>query len=104
MKIRTGFVSNSSSSSFICSVPNYKGASLDERVKLEELNDRLSDAIKYDEEDEIASYKEELAKWMKYAEENDECVFDLRLEYGFGDTLEKLCDRVPGLKILEYGE
>lgn len=104
MKIRTGFVSNSSSSSFICSVSNIEGKPLDERVNLGWVNDCLKDAIKYDDEDEVMYYQEIINKWKKVAEEENVCIFDVRVEWGTEDVIHGLVGTIPTFKILEIGE
>ena len=104
MKIRDGFVSNSSSSSFICSVHNFDNKHLEERVKLISLKDCISDARRMDDEEWLQELLSELDKWKKIAEEENVYVFDISANYGAEDTVYNMVDRIPTFKILEHGE
>ena len=104
MKIRDGFVSNSSSSSFICSVHNFDNKSLEERVKLLSLNDCINDARRMDDEEWLQELLSELDKWKKLSEEENVYVFDISANYGAEDTVYDMVDRIPTFKILEHGE
>ena len=104
MKIRDGFVSNSSSSSFICSVHNFDNKSLEERVKLFNLTDCINDARRMDDEEWLQRLLSELDKWKKLAEEENVYVFDITANYGAEDTIYEMVNRIPTFKILEHGE
>ena len=104
MKIRDGFVSNSSSSSFICSVHNFDNKSLEERVKLLRLNDCINDARRMDDEEWLQELLSELDKWKKLAEEENVYVFDVTANYGAEDVVYDMVDTIPTYKILEHGE
>ena len=104
MKIRDGFVSNSSSSSFICSVHNFDNKSLEERVKLKSLTDCINDARRMDDEEWLQKLPSELDKWKMVAEEENVYVFDITANYGAEDTVYNMVGRIPTFKILEHGE
>ena len=104
MKIRSGFVSNSSSSSFICSVHNFDNKPLEERIKLLSLNDCINDARRMEDEEWLQELLSELDKWKKLAEEENVYVFDISANYGAEDTVYDMVDRIPTVKILEHGE
>ena len=59
MKLRNGFVSNSSSSSFICSISNNKDSWSDDMVKIDFLDDMINDAKNSGYEDDYQKYTEE---------------------------------------------
>ena len=104
MKIRSGFVSNSSSSSFICAVKNFEGR--EPRVKIDFLNDELNDLLRdfdksWVDEEDIEACKEKIAKWERLAEERDLYIFDLRLEYGVEDTLRDMKRKIPTFEVLD---
>ena len=107
MKIRNGFVSNSSSSSFICGMKNFDGRS--KRVEIDFLEDRLKDLISgvksgWSDEDEVQACKEEIARWEKLAEERDLYIFDLSFEYGSEDILDNMKKKIPTFEVLECDE
>lgn len=104
MKIRTYFVSNSSSSSFICSVHNFDNKPLEERVKLLSLNDCINDARNLDDEEWLQNLLTELNKWKRVAEEENVYVFDITANYGAEDTVYEMVGKIPTFKILEHGE
>jgi hypothetical protein len=104
MKIRDGFVSNSSSSSFICSVHNFDNKPLEERIKLLSLNDCINDARRMDDEEWLQKLLSELDKWKRIAEEENVYVFDITANYGAEDTVYNMVGTIPTFKILEHGE
>lgn len=104
MKVRTGFVSNSSSSSFICSVYNFENKPLNERVNISGLNDNINDARRMDDEEWLQKLLSELDKWKRVAEEENVYVFDITANYGAEDTIYDMVGRIPTFKILEHGE
>ena len=107
MKIRSGFVSNSSSSSFICAVKNFEGRT--PRVAIDCLKDELKDLLKdlelgWGVQDEIDTCREALANWERIAEERDLYIFDLRLEYGSEETLNQMKRKIPTFEVLDSRE
>ena len=109
MKIREGFVSNSSSSSFICAVPNTKKTKA-AQVEIDLYNDRIKeikDEIRHADEEEKEDLKYELDEIQNEIEEfkqlsldEELTIFDIRLEYGADDILEILERKIPGFRVL----
>lgn len=109
MKIREGFVSNSSSSSFICAVPNIKKTKT-AQVNIDCYNDRikeLKDEIRHAEEEEKEDLKYELEGiqneidgFKELSIDEELTIFDINLEYGAGDILEVLERKIPGFRVL----
>ena len=104
MKIRSGFVSNSSSSSFICGVKNFEGRS--KRVEIDFLEDQLKDLINgleygWADEDEVQRCRDEIARWERLAEERDMYIFDLRFEYGSEDILADMKRKIPTFEVFK---
>lgn len=103
MKIRQCFVSNSSSSSFICSVPNYNNDS--DPMKVDYYKDMLSDAINDNDNDEILKWKAKIAECQKKCEDEHIIMFDV---YGESTTCNDIVyafeRRIPGLEIIEEME
>ena len=104
MKVRTGFVSNSSSSSFICSIHNFENKPLNERVNISGLNDNINDARRMEDEEWLEDLLSELDKWLEIAEKENVCIFDVSSMYGTEDTVLSLEGKIPSFKILEHGE
>ena len=104
MKIRNGFVSNSSSSSFICSIHNFENKPLDERVCIDSLNDTIKDAISMNDDEWFERLISELNEWKKIAEKENVCIFDIEVEYGTERNIRELEEKIPTFKILEIGE
>ena len=104
MKVRTGFVSNSSSSSFICSVHNFENKPLNERVNISGLNDNINDARRMEDKEWLEELLSELDKWIEIAEKENVYIFDVSSMYGTEDTVLSLEGKIPSFKILEHGE
>jgi len=101
MKIRNGFVSNSSSSSFIVALPNVK-----KLTKEQILENIKQDVCYFDEDDyyEKDHFKEEINK-IETAINDDFNVIYLNVEYGAEneEMLNQIINAVDG-KILIEGE
>ena len=99
MKLRNGFVSNSSSSSFICSVSNNKDSWTDDMVKLDFLDDMINDAKNSGYEDDYKKYNDEKNNWIAYAKENNVILFDLFFNESVSDSIiEELERKIPTFK------
>ena len=103
MKIRSGFVSNSSSSSFIIGVPNYTNLPIDECLP-EMIRDRYNDAVEYNDKDDIEFYKKELEKYRKIAQVEYLKIFSHYAEFGTEDSVYAMLSNIPGAQILYEGE
>jgi len=96
MKIRNGFVSNSSSSSFIV-------LKKDESLSLEDLKQKSIEVMKAHNEIQRWGWDEESQEWaereaQKYAENNEYILLKERVEWGGEEAVGKI---VPALlKIL----
>ena len=104
MKIRNGFVSNSSSSSFICSIHNFENKPLEERVRIDSLNDCINDAKSMKDDEWLERLISELDEWKNIAEKENVCIFDITVEYGTERNIRALEEKIPTFKILEIGE
>lgn len=100
MKVRSGFVSNSSSSSFICAVPYIKSISGDERVNIGSFKDGLSDALKSNDNEDINYYRKLIDEYEKISKEYNLYIFELKIDYGDEDVIEQL-KKVPGFTVLK---
>ena len=49
-------------------------------------------------------YQGIINKWKKVAEEENVCIFDVRVEWGTEDVIHGLVGTIPTFKILEIGE
>lgn len=92
MKVRLGFVSNSSSSSFICSIP-YSPAMGAERVRIRFYDDRIREGS--------TEYKVALDEYVKIAEKYNLYIFDLNVDINGEDMIDELSESIPGFKILK---
>lgn len=110
MKLRTCFVSNSSSSSFIVSIDRPKD--IDEgssAVKIDYLNEQIKDYegfLKRNPDDQdfarwLKEYRLKLEKYQAQAKEENAYIFDLDVAYGAEDIIDQLQDILPGFKVLE---
>lgn len=94
MKIRNCFVSNSSSSSFIISLPNYMNFSEDELVKVDIYNDYVRDGD--NEYQRKIDYLKDLAK-------RENCIirqFDVDTNWSEINPIHELKACVPGVKVI----
>ena len=105
MKVRSGFVSNSSSSSFICSVDNTKDSWTEDMVRLNFLDDSIADAEEYGSDDDYERLTNEKKYWISYAKENNVYLFDLFFNDFVPDNfLEELENKIPNFKIVKENE
>jgi len=96
MKIRSCFVSNSSSSSFICSFPNYDKDS--NPMKIQYYYDILDCET---DEKERQKLLDKVRYWEKYCQDNDCVVFDLNVDYGCDDVLDSLEQKLKGFSVIK---
>ena len=99
MKIRSGFVSNSSSSSFICAVP-YNRKMGEDRVNIDTFKDGLSDGLKHNDVDDINYYMKLIEEYEKISKEYNLYIFDLRVDYGDEGIVDQL-KKIPGFSVLK---
>ena len=103
MKIRSCFVSNSSSSSFICSIPNYCNDT--EPMKVNYYKDMLSDAIRFDDKDEISKWSNKIEECQKECIDKNIIMFDVVGESMVCDgIMHSFENKIPGFKIVEEME
>ena len=98
MKIRNGFVSNSSSSSFIVALPNVKNLSK------EQILENLKQDADYFEENEDGYYDDEI-NLIETAIKDGFNVIYLSVEYGEdnADTLNQILSAVDGKILIDMG-
>ena len=109
MKIRTCFVSNSSSSSFIVSIDRPKGIDEGSAVKIDYLTEQIKDYegfLKRNPDDPdyarwLKEYRLKLEEYQAQAKEENTYIFDLDLAYGAEDVIDQLEEILPGFKVLE---
>lgn len=102
MKVRNGFVSNSSSSSFICSVANHKDSWTEDMVRIDFLDDSIADAKKSGYDDDYDKFMNEKKSWISYAKENNVYLFDLFFsDFVTDEVLEELENKIPNFKIVK---
>ena len=109
MKLRTCFVSNSSSSSFIVSMDRPKGIDEGSAVKIDYLNEQIKDYegfLKRNPDDQdfarwLKEYRLKLEAYQNRAKEEHSYIFDIEVEYGAEDIIERLEEVIPSFKVLE---
>lgn len=109
MKLRTCFVSNSSSSSFIVSIDRPKGIDEGSAVKIDYLTEQIKDYegfLKRNPDDPdyarwLKEYRLKLEEYQAQAKEENTYIFDLDLAYGAEDVIDQLEEILPGFKVLE---
>lgn len=112
MKKRTGFVSNSSSSSFICKMPNFENLSEDDRVHVDILDEIISDEkffLKHTDDADPSELRkcESFLEDLKKAAKEKNCVFfDITIDNEsydtFKDIAEKLMTYIPHFECEEF--
>lgn len=109
MKLRTCFVSNSSSSSFIVSIDRPKGIEEADAVKIEILKDQIRDYESFlkgspndpDYARWLKEYRLKLEEYQAQAKREHSYIFDLDVAYGAEDVIDQLEEILPGFKVLE---
>ena len=109
MKTRTCFVSNSSSSSFIVSMD--RPSAIEERnaVRIDYLKEQIADYERFlkanpsdpDYARWLKEYRLQLEQYQAKAKEENSYIFDVDVEYGAEDVIERLEEVLPGFKVLD---
>ena len=112
MKVRSCFVSNSSSSSFIVSIDRPKDIDDDHAVRIGILKDQISDYegfLKSNPNDPdyarwLKEYRLKLEEYQAMAKNEHTYIFDLDVAYGAEDIIDQLEEILPGFKVLERAD
>ena len=98
MKVRSGFVSNSSSSSFICSIPAMKDSECTAGIMFYDDIIRSIDNTPSEYElnimKEYETYKELAKKERLY-------IFDIYVDNDCVEHIESILNRIPNLKVIK---
>ena len=98
MKIRDGFVSNSSSSSFICSVP-----AMNDSECIAEIG--FYDDIKRDIDGNLSNYElkvlEEYEYYKELAKKEKIHIFDIYVDNDCIEQVSTILDVIPNLKVIK---
>ena len=109
MKVRTCFVSNSSSSSFVVSMDRPAGIADKDAVRIEYLEDQIADYemfLKNNPKDAdyarwLKEYRLKLEQYQAQAKEENSYIFDIDVAYGAEDVIDRLEEVLPGFKVLD---
>lgn len=109
MKLRTCFVSNSSSSSFIVSINRPAGIDESGAVRIEILKEQIKEyesILKSNPNDEdyarwLKEYRLKLEEYQAQAKKENSYIFDLDVAYGAEDVIDQLQEILPGFKVLD---
>lgn len=99
MKIRSCFVSNSSSSSFILSVPNYMNYKGEEQINL--------DCYSPIDDDDDFDYSEIKQEYIKTAKDTNSYIFDVKIDWENDSpysAIKKLLEKLPNAKLIDEVE
>lgn len=98
MKVRFGFVSNSSSSSFICSIPATKDSECIADIMF--YNDIIRDIDNAPSEYELNIMKE-YETYKELAKKERLYIFDIYVDNDCVEHIESILDRIPNLKVIK---